>query len=190
MRELAALETVLRGLKGGAIAVSGGVDSMTLAIVAGRLPEGAFEMFHALSPAVPADATARVRHHAAREGWTLREITAGEFDDPAYRANPVDRCFHCKTNLYGAVCARTEKTVLSGTNRDDLGDYRPPCATPMSKRVSARIRCAPSRAISGSAISPICRRRPASPAGSKPASGSRAISSPSSTRWKNMSPAA
>ncbi|MBR46962.1 MAG: adenine nucleotide alpha hydrolase, partial [Rhodospirillaceae bacterium] len=122
---LAALENVLNSLDGGAIAVSGGVDSMTLATVAGRLRKTEFEMFHALSPAVPADATARVRAYAAREGWTLREITAGEFDDPDYRANPVNRCFYCKTNLYGAVAGQTEKTVLSGTNTDDLGDYRP-----------------------------------------------------------------
>ncbi len=125
MTELAALEAVLKKLGSGAIAVSGGVDSMTLATVAGRLPETGFEMFHALSPAVPTDATERVRAYAAREGWKLQEITAGEFDDPHYRANPVDRCFYCKTNLYGTVAGQTEKTVLSGTNMDDLGDYRP-----------------------------------------------------------------
>lgn len=125
MIELTALEVVLKKLGAGAIAVSGGVDSMTLAIVAGRLAEADFEMFHALSPAVPADATARVRAYATREGWRLKEITAGEFNDPHYRANPVNRCFYCKSNLYDTVCAQTEKTVLSGTNRDDLRDYRP-----------------------------------------------------------------
>ncbi len=123
--ELAALRDVLGGLGGAAIAVSGGVDSMTLASVAGRMAGHDFEIFHALSPAVPADATARVRRHAAREGWKLREIDAGEFDDPNYRANPVNRCFYCKSNLYSSIAARTKKTVLSGTNLDDLGDYRP-----------------------------------------------------------------
>ncbi|TXN44869.1 adenine nucleotide alpha hydrolase, partial [Methylobacterium sp. WL18] len=71
------------------------------------------------------EATARVRAEAAREGWDLRVIEAGEFADPAYRANPVNRCFFCKTNLYGAVRHVTDRQILSGANRDDLGEYRP-----------------------------------------------------------------
>ena len=123
--QLEALREVLGGFTSAAIAVSGGVDSMTLATVAGRLADRDFEIFHALSPAVPGDATARVRRHAAQEGWRLREINAGEFDDPNYRANPVNRCFYCKTNLYDSITAATDDSVLSGTNLDDLGDYRP-----------------------------------------------------------------
>ena len=125
MTELESLHEVLGDLDRAAIAVSGGVDSMTLAIVAGRISGQSFEMFHALSPAVPGDATARVRRYAEREGWRLHEINAGEFDDPNYRANPVNRCFYCKTNLYDAITSETADTVLSGTNLDDLGDYRP-----------------------------------------------------------------
>jgi uncharacterized protein len=119
------LETVLAGLRPVAVAVSGGVDSLTLATLAHRLAPGAALMVHAVSPAVPGEATARVRAEAAREGWDLRVIEAGEFADPAYRANPVNRCFFCKTNLYGAVRAVTDRQILSGANRDDLGEYRP-----------------------------------------------------------------
>lgn len=122
---LQALEAVLGEWDNAAIAVSGGVDSMTLATVTGRLAGGRIEIFHALSPAVPADASARVRHYAEQESWSLHEISAGEFDDPNYRDNPVNRCFYCKTNLYGSIAARTDEIVLSGTNLDDLGDYRP-----------------------------------------------------------------
>jgi uncharacterized protein len=82
-------------------------------------------MFHAVSPAVPDAATARVRAFADALGWNLEVFDAGEFADPTYRANPVDRCFHCKTGLYGTIRERTPATILSGTNRDDLGDYRP-----------------------------------------------------------------
>jgi uncharacterized protein len=61
------LSTVLGGYPRLAIAVSGGVDSMTLAHAAHRrLP--AVTMVHAVSPAVPAHATARVRAHAERAG--------------------------------------------------------------------------------------------------------------------------
>jgi uncharacterized protein len=122
---IARLEQALEVLDPVAVAVSGGVDSMTLAVVAHRLLGSRAEMFHAVSAAVPADATARVRDHARAEGWQLRLIEAGEFDDDAYVANPVDRCFFCKRNLYGTITALTDATVVSGTNTDDLDDYRP-----------------------------------------------------------------
>jgi uncharacterized protein len=107
------------------IAVSGGVDSMTLAYVAHRFSSGKVGMLHAVSPAVPAHATARVRAHAERHGWALTVADAGEFEDPRYRANPVDRCYFCKSNLYDRIRSVTQGTVASGTNLDDLGDYRP-----------------------------------------------------------------
>ena len=119
------LASVLRGLRRVAVAVSGGVDSMTLAAFAHQLVDVEVEMFHAVSAAVPSSATARVRRHAEERGWRLRIIDAGEFNDPDYRANPVNRCFYCKTHLYGAIVARTDAAVVSGTNTDDLTDYRP-----------------------------------------------------------------
>ena len=82
-------------------------------------------MLHAVSPAVPPHATARVRAHAGLEGWNLAVADAGEFADPRYRANPVDRCFFCKSNLYDRIRSVTQATVASGTNLDDLGDFRP-----------------------------------------------------------------
>jgi uncharacterized protein len=119
------LDAVLLRLGRVAVAVSGGVDSMTLAVVAGRRLGAHAEMIHATSPAVPPEASARVRDHAAREGWRLEVIDAGEFADRDYLANPANRCFFCKTNLYGAIAARTQATIVSGTNLDDLGDWRP-----------------------------------------------------------------
>ena len=108
-----------------AVAVSGGVDSMTLATLAHRVGRHRVEMFHAVSPAVPPEATERVRSYAVREGWELNMFDANEFRDADYVSNPVNRCFFCKTHLYGAIAGRTNATVLSGTNTDDLGDYRP-----------------------------------------------------------------
>ena len=119
------LEAALAPLAPLAIAVSGGIDSLTLATAAHRLLGAATAMHHATSPAVPPEATARTRALAAAQGWTLDVFDAGEFADPDYRANPANRCFFCKINLYGAVAGRTGRTIASGTNTDDLADWRP-----------------------------------------------------------------
>jgi uncharacterized protein len=66
-----------------------------------------------------------VQAEAARQGWVLDIFDAGEFADASYRANPVNRCFFCKTNLYGAIAGRTGRRIVSGTNTDDLREYRP-----------------------------------------------------------------
>lgn len=108
-----------------AIAVSGGVDSMTLAYVAHRVLGAQATMYHAISPAVPASATARVRSYARTNGWGLQIIDAGEFDNKDYVANPSNRCYYCKSNLYGSIASRTGATIVSGTNLDDLNDWRP-----------------------------------------------------------------
>lgn len=123
------LQQVLARLSPIAVAVSGGVDSMTLAVIAhrqlGDSADGPPLMIHAVSPAVPEEATARVQRYATEEGWRLDVINAGEFDDPDYMANPANRCFFCKTNLYSTMAATTQLQLVSGTNVDDLGDYRP-----------------------------------------------------------------
>jgi uncharacterized protein len=122
----AALEAWFDAVGEVAVAVSGGVDSLTLAVLAGRRlgPERAL-MAHAVSPAVPAEATARVRELARTEGWRLEVVEAGEFEDPDYRRNPVNRCFFCKMNLYGVIARATDRLIVSGANCDDLGEYRP-----------------------------------------------------------------
>jgi uncharacterized protein len=122
---LAALVAVLDRHPRLAIAVSGGVDSMTLAHVAHRLSRTQATMMHAAGPAVPAAARGRVEAHAARQGWKLVVLDAGELADARYRANPLDRCYFCKTNLYDRIREHTVDTIASGTNTDDLSDFRP-----------------------------------------------------------------
>ena len=119
------LHQSLDASKPAAVAVSGGVDSMTLAYIAHRRLGPGVSMFHAVSPAVPDSATERVKAYGDKEGWILQILDAGEFADERYLANPANRCFFCKSNLYGTLAARTERQLLSGTNLDDLGDWRP-----------------------------------------------------------------
>ncbi|MBV8702881.1 MAG: hypothetical protein JO118_04135 [Acetobacteraceae bacterium] len=125
MSDASALGDLLAGMGEVAVAVSGGVDSLTLATLAHDVLGIRARMLHAVSPAVPAEATARVRALAGRRGWALDVFDAGEFADPSYRANPVNRCFFCKVNLYGTIARRTRSQIVSGTNLDDLGEYRP-----------------------------------------------------------------
>ena len=126
MAELRRLRDILGGLTKATIAVSGGVDSMTLASFAHLvLGAGRVRMVHGVSPAVPPAATDRVRAQAETEGWRLHVVDAGEFADERYRANPVNRCFFCKSNLYETLAMMSGGVVLSGANTDDLGDYRP-----------------------------------------------------------------
>lgn len=127
-----ALPVLLETLAPAVVAVSGGVDSLLLAVVAGRTLGGRVVMGHGSGPAVPPDDTARVRETAAAEGWNLHEVAPGELDDPDYVSNPVDRCFYCKTRLYAALRRLGDKafpgrraSLLSGANTDDLSDYRP-----------------------------------------------------------------
>jgi uncharacterized protein len=119
------LEAVFADIGPLAVAVSGGVDSMTLAVTAHRVLGDDARMLHAVSPAVPEDASSRVSEYANREGWRLDLIDAREFADAGYVANPHDRCFYCKTNLYSTMAKAVDCALVSGTNSDDLGDYRP-----------------------------------------------------------------
>lgn len=130
-----ALQRALAAHDSLAIAVSGGVDSITLAHAAHLLRTGPTTVCHAVSPAVPPDATARVRRHAAAAGWTLVVLDAGEFADPDYLRNPVNRCYFCKSNLYDRIAESVGGHIASGANLDDLGDFRPGLTAAAERRV-------------------------------------------------------
>ncbi len=131
MLHLRAIEAVLADVGPRVIACSGGIDSLLLATLSHRHDAAATVVADTVTPAVPSDGTARVMAHARAEGWHLEVVRSREFDDERYLANPTDRCYYCKTNLYDAVAelaetaAPTGAAVLSGANLDDLGEYRP-----------------------------------------------------------------
>ena len=154
---------------------------MTLAHVAHRHSRTRATMIHAVSrPSRPRRAQ-RVETHAARHGWTLRVIDAGEFDDPRYRANPVDRCYFCKTNLYDRIRALTRRHASPPAPISTISATTAPACAAAAEHdvvhpfVEAGIDKAAVCALaarSASTTSPSCRPSRASRAASRPASPS------------------
>jgi len=124
----AALSATLASLGSVVVAYSGGVDSAYLAVIAARtLGRNAF--------AITADSASYPEHHrrlaldvAARFGLQHEIVRTGEIDRPDYRANPENRCYFCKHELYtqlSRIAAARGAVVVDGNNADDRGDYRP-----------------------------------------------------------------
>jgi len=113
-----------------AIGYSGGVDSAYLAVVARRtLGDAGTLAIIGRSASYPAEQWATARSVAQEFGVDVLELDTDELSDPNYAANPTNRCYFCKTELWGklvpAARARGFSTVADGTNADDLADYRP-----------------------------------------------------------------
>jgi uncharacterized protein len=118
-----------------AIGYSGGVDSAYLAAVAldalGR--EGARVLaIIGRSASYPDSQWSVARDVAAQIGLDVLEVDTDELNDPRYAANPTNRCYFCKTELWSKLVplarSRGIEVVVDGTNADDVHDYRPGAA--------------------------------------------------------------
>jgi uncharacterized protein len=111
------------------IAYSGGVDSAFLALAASRVLPGRLLCVTADSPSYPRRHR-ELAERIARDFQLPHEfIETSEMERPEYRANPANRCYYCKTELYEHLSelatARGFAAIADGSNADDRGDYRP-----------------------------------------------------------------
>jgi uncharacterized protein len=111
------------------VALSGGADSAYLAWAAQHALGQRALSVTALSPSFSAYDRSMVEDFVVKLGLRHEFVETNEMDNPAYRANAVDRCYFCKDELFrvldGLASSRQFDAVCYGVNADDTLDFRP-----------------------------------------------------------------
>lgn len=129
LQKLEQLKTLFGEMEQALIAYSGGVDSALVAKVAyDVLGDGAIAVT-AVSPSLLPEELEEATIQATEIGIAHKIVQTHEMDNPNYRANPVNRCYFCKSELHDTLKPLAKELgypyVIDGVNADDLHDYRP-----------------------------------------------------------------
>lgn len=127
--KLTQLQALFAQMERALIAYSGGIDSTLVAKIAFDVLGDRALAVTAESPSLLPEDLEEARIQAATIGIAHEIVQTHEMDNPHYRANPVNRCYFCKSELHDTLkplaIARGYAYVVDGVNADDLQDYRP-----------------------------------------------------------------
>lgn len=123
------LKSILADMGEAVVGFSGGVDSGLLLRVAGEMLGSKCVAVIGDSEAFPDGEIAAAQRLAAKLGVTTVTLTTHEMDNPHFRVNNSDRCYHCKNELFSKLREvadeRGIRWVADGSHAEDVGDHRP-----------------------------------------------------------------
>jgi len=129
LAKLAQLQALFAEMERALIAYSGGIDSTLVAKVAFDVLGDRALAITAISPSLLTEDLEEACIQAQEIGIAHELVETHELENPNYAANPVNRCYFCKSELHDTLkplaLQRGYPYVVDGVNADDLSDYRP-----------------------------------------------------------------